>query len=638
MFILHKIKNDFRSKIIVSTVICSFISGCGGKSNNSQIANTNNDSSLDQGSFSVSASDKPFVDTTIYGSRSDDYVKDVTEGVAITHHVAVINGQKIKYTATVGHLVTIDPNSSIPNAKMFYVAFSADNKDAVKRPVTFLYNGGPGSSAVWLLLGSFSPKRIKVSMPSFTPPAPYTVEDNPDSLLDKTDLVFINPVGTGYSSAIYPSKNKDFWGVDQDAASITGFVKRYLTKNGRWNSPKYLMGESYGTPRSAVTSFMLHADGIDLNGITLISSILDYSKYGSPEGLFPSLAADAWYHNKTRGVIRQPLANYMDTVIDFAKNKYAPVVNNWQNTYNQFSNLITSNPSATLQKRINDIMKYAKNYQDVIDVLSKGSPEEVALSNTLTGLLNSLVTMNDSLATQAGNYIGIDASVIKSQTQYVYNQQPFSDITDFFLSNLLADKGQSIGVYDGRATGINTGIAKDIKDYLNKDPSTVNVNGAYTVAWNTYLNGDLKYTSTSAFQDLNEIISDVWDYSHIDPTGAQKGGGNTLYTAGDLGATMSMNPDLKVFQASGYFDSVTPFNQTNLDLAAMQIDPSIRKNISIHKYPSGHMIYLDGKSRTAMKADLSKFYDSTTHDPLMMNRILKLQEKTLELNSTSMKN
>ncbi|MBV8610734.1 MAG: peptidase S1, partial [Singulisphaera sp.] len=129
-----------------------------------------------------------------------------------------------------------------------------------------------------MLLGSFAPRRIKTTMPDFTPPPPYTLEENPDSLLDRSDLVFINPVGTGYSAAIAPNKNKDFWGVDQDAGSIKQFIKRYLDANDRWNSPKFLFGESYGTVRSCVLAWMLHEDGIELNGVTLQSSILNYAE------------------------------------------------------------------------------------------------------------------------------------------------------------------------------------------------------------------------------------------------------------------------------------------------------------------------------------------------------------------------
>lgn len=252
------------------------------------------------------AQDQPFSDTTAYGNGPGDSVTDTTENAATTHHSATVAGRRIRYTATVGHLVTVDPSSSKPAAKMFYVAFTEDVPHPQGRPVTFFYNGGPGSSSVYVLLGSFAPMRLKTNMPDFTPPAPYTVEPNPDSLIDRSDLVFINPVGTGYSAAIAPNINKDFWGVDQDARSLRQFIKRYLTRYDRWNSPKFLLGESYGTARSCVLAYLLHEDGVDLNGLTLVSSILDYSQAGNPVGLLPTLCADAWYHHKVTVTPPQP--------------------------------------------------------------------------------------------------------------------------------------------------------------------------------------------------------------------------------------------------------------------------------------------------------------------------------------------
>src|SRR5215831_10700444 len=201
-------------------------------------------------------SDQPLLDMTPYGYGKDDSVSDSTENAAITQHKLSLKAATIPYTARTGHLVTTDRFNARPVAKIFYVAFTANVADPSSRPVTFFYNGGPGSSSVFLLLGSFGPRRIKTSMPDFTPPAPYELENNPDSLLDRTDLVFINPVGTGYSGAITPGKNGDFWGVDQDAGSIRQFIKRYLTVYGRWNSPKFLFGESYGTPRTCVLTWL----------------------------------------------------------------------------------------------------------------------------------------------------------------------------------------------------------------------------------------------------------------------------------------------------------------------------------------------------------------------------------------------
>jgi len=267
--------------------------------------------------------DQPCADTTAYGNGPQDSITDTTENAAITHHSVTIGGQDISYTATAGHLVTVDPSSSLPAAKIFYVAFTADVPDPTERPVTFFYNGGPGSSSVYVMLGSFAPMRLKTSMPSFTPPAPYRMEPNPDSLLDRSDLVFINPVGTGYSAAVAPKVNKDFWGVDQDAGSLRQFIKRYLTRYDRWNSPKFLFGESYGTARSCVLAYQLHEDGVDLNGITLLSSILDYSQAGNPVGLLPTLCADAWYHQKTTVTPRPAdLPSFMDQVVPFAQGDY----------------------------------------------------------------------------------------------------------------------------------------------------------------------------------------------------------------------------------------------------------------------------------------------------------------------------
>ena len=269
-------------------------------------------------------SDQPLLDTTVYGSGPDDSISDTTENSAVTQHSITINGTTISYTARAGHLVTYDQSSARPSAKIFYVSFTANDVEASSRPVTFFYNGGPGSSSVFLLLGSFGPRRIKTNMPNFTPPAPYALEDNADSLLDRTDLVFINPVGTGYSAAIAPGKNKDFWGVDQDAKSIRQFIKRYLTVYGRWNSPKFLFGESYGTPRTCVLTWLLHEDGVDLNGIILQSSILDYSQPNNSVGILPTFAADALFHNKV--TVSPPptdLASFMKQVEEFARGQFA---------------------------------------------------------------------------------------------------------------------------------------------------------------------------------------------------------------------------------------------------------------------------------------------------------------------------
>ncbi|HEY3597736.1 MAG TPA: peptidase S1 [Paraburkholderia sp.] len=520
------------------------------------------------------AGEKPFFDPVAYGNGPDDSVTDATENAAITKHSITIGGKKIDYTATAGHLVTVDPSSSLPAAKMFYVAFTQDGQKEETRPVTFFYNGGPGSSSVFVLLGSFAPRRIRTSMPNFTPPAPYQMEDNPDSLLDKSDLVFINPVGTGYSAAVAPRKNRDFWGVDQDADSIKQFIKRFLTKNNRWNSPKFLFGESYGTARSCVLAYRLHEDGVDLNGITLQSSILDYTQSGNPVGALPTAAADAWFHRKL-GIAPTPhdLGAFVEEVAQFARTDYLAALRKFPTTDN-----------ATIEK--------------------------------------------------LSEYTGIDKTTLLAWSLDidVYDSRGNS----LFLTTLLKSKGLAIGAYDGRVTAIETGIAGQIDPNSGgNDPTMTAVSGVYTTMWNTYLNEQLKFTSTSSFTDLNDQAFLNWDFGHIDPTGAQKGldseGNVVLYTAGDLAAVMALNPDLKVLSANGFYDFVTPFYQTIIDLQVMPlVSQQVRANLAARFYPSGHMVYLDGASRTALKADLAAMYDSAVGNTAAMGRIRALQVRKAE--------
>jgi carboxypeptidase C (cathepsin A) len=520
------------------------------------------------------AGDQPFFDPVAYGNGPDDSVTATDENAAITHHSVTIDGKKIDYTATVGHLVIVDPSSSQPAARMFYVAFTQGNQKEETRPLTFFYNGGPGSSAVFVLLGSFGPRRIRTSMPNFTPPAPYTIEDNPDSLLDKSDLIFVNPVGTGYSAAVAPKKNRDFWGVDQDADSIAQFIKRFLTKNNRWNSPKYLFGESYGTARSCVVAYRLHEGGVDLNGITLQSSILDYTQAGNPVGALPTAAADAWYHKKL-GIAPRPtdLGAFAEEVAQFARTDYLAALRKFPTT-----------DAATVEK--------------------------------------------------LAEYTGIDKTTLLAWSLDIASYD--SRGNSLFLTTLLKSKGLVLGAYDGRVTAIGTGIAGKIDPNSGgNDPTMTAVSGVYTTMWNVYLNEQLKYTSNSAFTDLNDQAFQFWDFSHIDPTGAQKGvddkGNVILYTAGDLAAVMALNPDLKVLSANGFYDFVTPFYQTVLDLQQMPLlSQQVRQNLSARFYPSGHMIYLDGGSRTALKADLAHMYDSTVANTEALSRIRALQARTAQ--------
>jgi carboxypeptidase C (cathepsin A) len=322
-------------------------------------------------------------------------------------------------------------------------------------------------------------------------------------------------------------------------------------------------------------AYVLHEAGIDLNGVTLLSSILDYSQSGNPIGRLPTLCADAWFHKKiTVSPPPTDLPSFMASAVQFAQGDYAKA--------------LAAFPNA--------------------------DPAAVQRLSEYTGIPPVVLT----------SWEGLNVSDSDSHG------------TLRFLTTLLRDEGKELGAYDGRVTAIGTGIAAAIDPLSGgNDPTMTAVTGAYTVMWNSYLEDGLKFTSASSFTDLNDQVFKNWDFGHGDPTGAQKGkdanGNIVLYTAGDLAATMALNVDLKVLSANGFFDSVTPFSQTTTDLRNMPLtDATVRKNLTVRYYPSGHMVYLDGNSRTALKAELAAFYGSTVGDRPAMERIRALQSARRE--------
>src|SRR5215467_2003259 len=252
------------------------------------------------------------------------------EDSSVTDHTIKIGPQTIPYKATAS--TTLLKNDKGDYTGLLYsVAYTrSDVKDLSTRPVSFLYNGGPGSASMWLHMGAFGPRRAYTVDGSFTPPAPYKLVDNGESLLDKTDLVFIDAMGTGYSHAVCKAQEKDFWGIDEDAEAFAQFIVTYISRNGRWNSPKFLIGESYGTFRSAVLgNYLQQRDTVHLNGIVLISTVLDLSSITFGPGddrpyifYLPSYAATAWYH---KVLANQPsdLPGFIDEARKYAQGEYA---------------------------------------------------------------------------------------------------------------------------------------------------------------------------------------------------------------------------------------------------------------------------------------------------------------------------
>ena len=251
------------------------------------------------------------------------------EESSVTEHTIRVGGQTIAYRATAATML-LRNDSGAPIGSLYYTAYTRTDVggDRSRRPLAFVYNGGPGSASAWLHMGAFGPRRVVTPDAAFAPPAPYQIVDNASSLIDVTDLVFIDPIGTGFSKLVGRGRGADFWGLDEDAASIAQFAYAYVSRTGRWNSPKYLIGESYGTTRSAVLVNRLQSrEGMDFNGVVLISSVLDFETLAFAPGhdisyvlYLPSYAATAAYH----GLIPRPanLPAFLDEVRHFALTEY----------------------------------------------------------------------------------------------------------------------------------------------------------------------------------------------------------------------------------------------------------------------------------------------------------------------------
>ena len=373
------------------------------------------------------------------------------EESAVSRHSLEVGGKTLKYAATAGTLLLKDDKTDEPTASMFYVAYTLDGADPAHRPVTFLYNGGPGSASIWLHMGSVGPKRVVTEDAQPTPDAPYTLVDNEYSTLDKTDLVFVDAVGTGYSRAVGKSKDKDFWGVDQDGKAFGQFIQRYLSKNGRWNSPKYLMGESYGTTRSALVANWLGQHGVALNGVILVSSILDFATESFNVGNdlpfitnLPSYAAVAYYHGKLDPKPADFQA-FLQEVRGFAAGEYA-------------------------------------------DALMKGDKLDDA---TRTDVLKKLSA-----------YTGLSQTYLSESRLRIF---PFR-----FMKELTRDEGHSVGRLDARYTGLDFDNAGEEPDF---DPADTYITGAFSAAFHDYMQNSLNYAPDLEYV-LGAHTGHDWDWKH----------------------------------------------------------------------------------------------------------------------------
>ena len=472
-----------------------------------------------------------------------------------------VGGSVINYDAFAGTLVVhpkdwddvpqnADPNdkSQPATASMFYVAYFKSDIQATQRPITFLYNGGPGSSTVWLHMGAFGPRRVVTADDSHTPAAPYTVVNNDYSLLDVSDLVFVDAPGTGFSRISGKDREKAFYGVDQDAQAFADFITQFLGKYGRWNSPKYMFGESYGTTRSAVLSNVLETErDVDFNGVILLSQILNFDfSADAPQfnpGVelpyqlaLPTYAASAWYHHK----------------LPDAPTELAPL--------------------------LAEVERFAMtDYAQALEAGSTLTPEQ-----------------RHAIAAKLHQYTGLPVEYIEKADLRISAGEFEKTLQD--ASNL------TTGRLDTRFSGPTFDPLSKEAEY---DPQSAAISSAYVSVFNDYVRKDLKFGENRVFKPDIEIWRS-WNFQH-QPPGAPLPMPLATNVMPDLAIAMKYNPDLKVLLNAGYFDLATPFYEGVYEMQHLPIPANLQSNIEFKFYESGHMVYAHQASLKALHDNVAAF-------------------------------
>ena len=438
-------------------------------------------------------------------------------------------------------------------ASMFYIYYAKRDVRPEERPITFLFNGGPGSSTIWLHMGAFGPRRVITADDTHTLAAPYKLVNNDYSLLDASDLVFIDAPGTGFSRITGKDKEKSFYGVDQDAYAIAEFISQILAKYGRWNSPKYIFGESYGTPRAAVLVNMMETDrSVDFNGVMLLSQILSYAN--SPDlpefdpGVelpymlsLPTFAATAWYHNRLPGKRPQDLQKFLGEVQRFAMGEYS-------------------------------------------QALQAGS--------ALNGKQRLMI------ANRLHQYTGLPVWYIMKANLRIDGGE--------FEKNLQDQQDITTGRLDTRFSGPTLDPLSKKADY---DPQSASISSAYVSAFNDYVRKELNYGSGKSYKPEIPIWRS-WDFHH-QPPGVPVALPQSLNVIPDLSIAMKYNPNLKVMANGGYFDIATPYYEGVYEMRHLQIPQSLQKNIETHFYQSGHMVYAHEDSLKQLHDNTADFIRRT---------------------------
>ncbi len=469
-----------------------------------------------------------------------------------TRHTVEINGQTIPYTATAGTIILHDAKDQ-PTAKMFYVAYTKDGvSDPATRPITFSYNGGPGAASALVDVGGFGPRRIIWPQPGSTIAVrpPYKMEQNPMTLLATTDLVFIDAVGTGYSRVLPPHGTpKMFYGVKQDGQAFTQFIEQYISKYSRWGSPKFLLGESYGTTRSAVLANDLIQHGIYLNGVILCSTVLNFPTITFAPGndlpyilYLPSYATTAWYHHRL-------------------------------------------NPEP---KSLPDLVKKAEAFAagPYATALFKGS----ALSET----------ERDSIAKQLSSLTGLPESLwLKANLRVSLR---------VFRRRLLGSADELTGRYDSRYTLDELQPLVPFNSPSGVGAVTSATEGALTASFNDYLERKLNYHSTHHYIQMSFKVNNAWDWKYNPPVQMLLGEGSMyLNVAPALARAMDNDAGLELMDNNGYFDMATPFFATLYTLRQAPLPKGAWKRITTDYYHCGHMLYLNPKVLPVLCRNINRF-------------------------------
>jgi carboxypeptidase C (cathepsin A) len=409
----------------------------------------------------------------------------------------------------------------------------------------FAYNGGPGSASAWLHMGILGPKRTVLVDVDNNTRGPFRTVDNEFSTLEQADLVMIDPIGTGFSRPIGKAEGKDFWGVDQDVTSVSNFIVQYLSQYGRWASPKFVLGESYGGMRTGGVSFtLLTRHNVALNGVILVSPYLDVGsgfaglRVDEPYVNFlPTFASTAWYHNAlaNRPAELQP---FLREVEAFAQDVYAPVL---------FKGRRAS----------------AAERQKVLDGLAR--------------------------------YTGLSADY--------WNKADLRMDEAHFLQELLRDKGKVVGRVDSRYSG---GTINALSESMKYDPYSTAIAPAIVATFNDYYRQELKVESDRQYVLSGGDVGQAWDDRHAQPDlGGYKS--PIANTAVDLAQAMTMNPKMKVLVQQGYFDLAVPYRTVEYVIDHLDVAAELRANVSIEYYDAGHMMYVHPASMSKFKKTLADF-------------------------------